>query len=171
MYSDLTIGQMYAFDFFTNVKNWMINKAVAPIEYKWNDLEDFTSVINDVKDGDNRASIEDHFKELITLPEDYLKNLGFHVWDETSEEYKLYLIPLWLFHILPKHISFVGSDIVNPEQPIKYHISDLDNDNRFGCLAYGIYIGGKLPKDSIVKDYVETNYECCYSDHNDCCEG
>ena len=76
MYDDLTIGQMYAFDFFTNVKNWMINKAVAPIEYKWNNLEDFTSVINYVKDGDNCASIEDHFKELITLPEDYLKNVS-----------------------------------------------------------------------------------------------
>ena len=51
-----------------------------------------------------------------------------------TEESGIYLIPLYLFPIIPiglKVYCISGDEIVNDG-------TNLDNDIRFGCIAYGI---------------------------------
>lgn len=62
------------------------------------------------------------------------RNLGFGRW---SDENPMYLIPLWLFPFLADNIK---TTCIDGSQCI--HKNEMDNDNRFGCLAYGI-----IPKD------------------------
>jgi hypothetical protein len=57
-------------------------------------------------------------------------NLGFSRW---SEENPIRLIPLWLLPFLADEIkttSISGNDV--------FRKADMDDDNRFGCLAYGV---------------------------------
>lgn len=64
--------------------------------------------------------------------------LRFIKWGE--EDPTLYLIPIWLLPILPvgtKVTSISGEEIV-------YDGKNVDNDVRFGCLAYGVHV--KLEK-------------------------
>lgn len=65
------------------------------------------------------------------LTEEDCKALRFGKWDEESG---IYLIPLYLFPIIPiglKVYCISGDEIVNDG-------TNLDNDIRFGCIAYGI---------------------------------
>lgn len=65
------------------------------------------------------------------LTESDCKELRFKRWDEESG---IYLIPLYLFPIIPigfKVYCINGSEIVNDG-------TNLDNDTRFGCIAYGV---------------------------------
>lgn len=65
------------------------------------------------------------------LTEEDCKELRFGKWDEESG---IYLIPLYLFPIIPiglKVYCISGDEIVNDG-------TNLDNDIRFGCIAYGI---------------------------------
>lgn len=64
--------------------------------------------------------------------------LRFCKWSE--EDPSLYLIPIWLLPVLPvgtKLICINGDEIV-------YDGKNIDNDVRFGCLAYGVRV--KLEK-------------------------
>jgi hypothetical protein len=57
-------------------------------------------------------------------------NLGFSLW---SKENPIRLIPLWLLPFLADEIkttSISGTDV--------FRKADMDDDNRFGCLAYGV---------------------------------
>lgn len=65
------------------------------------------------------------------LTENELIDLGFGRWSQDSP---MYLIPLWLFPFLAHKIK---ARCVNGEER-EYLRSEMDNDNRFGCLAYGI---------------------------------
>lgn len=61
-------------------------------------------------------------------------DLGFRKWDE--EYPNLYLIPLYLLPIIPVGIeltSIFGKKII-------YDGTNIDKDNRMGCIAYGIEI-------------------------------
>lgn len=64
--------------------------------------------------------------------------LRFCKWCE--EDPSLYLIPIWLLPILP-----VGTKLtcINGDE-IVYDGKNIDNDVRFGCLAYGVRV--KLDK-------------------------
>lgn len=65
------------------------------------------------------------------LTEEDCKELRFCKWDVESG---VYFIPLYLFPIIPiglKVYSINGKEIVNDG-------ANLDNDTRFGCVAYGI---------------------------------
>ena len=65
------------------------------------------------------------------LTEEECKELRFGRWDEESG---IYLIPLYLFPLIPmglKVYSIGGNEIINDG-------TNLDNDTRFGCVAYGI---------------------------------
>lgn len=65
---------------------------------------------------------------------DDLKELGFGSWDDD-----LYLIPLWLHPFLKAGITLV--DIGGGEVVVSYDENgkcNIDNDHRFGALAYGI---------------------------------
>ena len=60
--------------------------------------------------------------------------LRFGQW--SNEDPDLYLIPLWLLPIIPigtKLTTIFGDEIT-------YDGHNVDNDTRFGCIAYGIYI-------------------------------
>lgn len=64
--------------------------------------------------------------------------LRFCKWSE--EDPSLYLIPIWLLPVLP-----VGTKLtcINGDE-IVYDGKNIDNDVRFGCLAYGVRV--KLDK-------------------------
>jgi hypothetical protein len=65
------------------------------------------------------------------LTEEEMKDLGFGVWDEDNP---MRLIPLWLLKFLPDQIE---TESIGGEKKI-LEKSTMDNDHRFGCLAYGI---------------------------------
>ena len=63
------------------------------------------------------------------LEKDELVDLGFGSWDGS-----LYLIPLWL-------VPFLNPDIeVESIDGKKERLGDVDNDNRFGCIAAGVRV-------------------------------
>lgn len=65
------------------------------------------------------------------LTEEDCQELRFGKWEKESQ---LYLIPIWLYSAIPigtKLTSIFGEEIV-------FDGSNIDKDNRFGCLAYGI---------------------------------
>ena len=72
------------------------------------------------------------------LSEQEAKELQFGKWSE--EDPTLCLIPIWLFPILP--VGTKLTDIAGDE--IVYDGKNVDNDVRFGCLAYGVRV--KLEK-------------------------
>jgi len=65
------------------------------------------------------------------LTEAEMRELGFGKW---SKEDPMFLIPLWLFPFLPDEVD-CGS--ISGEKRILKK-SEMDNDHRFGCLAYGV---------------------------------
>lgn len=65
------------------------------------------------------------------LTENEMIELGFSKW---SEEDPMYLIPFWLFHFLAEELECGCID----GEKRKFNKSEMDNDHRFGCMAYGI---------------------------------
>ena len=59
-----------------------------------------------------------------------MDDLGFGRW---SEDNPMRLIPLWLYKFLPDEIE---SESISGKSVRK--TADMDNDSRYGCLAYGI---------------------------------
>lgn len=65
---------------------------------------------------------------------DELKELGFGQWDDN-----LYLVPLWLHPFLKSGVKL--TDIGGGSMAVSYDEKgqcNIDNDTRFGMLAYGI---------------------------------
>jgi hypothetical protein len=61
-------------------------------------------------------------------------SLDFGSWDG-----KLYLIPLWMYPFLKAGVKLKCID--GEEHEVSYDeqgVCNIDNDHRFGCLAYGI---------------------------------
>lgn len=65
------------------------------------------------------------------LTQAQMEELGFGRW---SEESNLRLIPLWLLPFLQEDID---AECIDGEKVTK--VSEMDNDHRFGMLAYGVY--------------------------------
>ena len=102
------------------------------VQYKsWSD-EFCRKEINDYTDG-FLAAMKKHINWDNLRKEEAL-GLGFTLW---SEEYPdLYLIPLYLFPILP-----IGTEVTCIDgRTFTYDGTNMDNDVRFGCIAYGITI-------------------------------
>ena len=80
---------------------------------------------------------------VMDLTSEQAKGLGFGLWDE---ETNLHLIPFFLYDFLEYGQTFtsIGGDdrIVTPGYQDTNSGSYIDNDHRFGCLAYGF-----VPKD------------------------
>lgn len=75
--------------------------------------------------------------EWDNLTEEDCQELRFGKW---SEESQLYLIPMWLYSAMPvgtKLTSILGEEII-------FDGTNVDTENRFGCLAYGI-----IPKQDV----------------------
>ena len=62
------------------------------------------------------------------------KLLGFNLWEENSN---LMLIPGYLYQYIPEGLELYS--ILGGKKEYKNY-TDLDNDCRFGCLSYGIYM-------------------------------
>lgn len=60
-----------------------------------------------------------------------LKVLGFEKWEEESD---LYLVPLWIFNILPHGLVLTSIDGV---ERVKGK-DEIDLTTRFGCIGWGI---------------------------------
>lgn len=172
MYNDLTEKQIEVFKLFNRAKNWIAVRSVEGYVYNWSNdytISSFTEFINNLKI--NKEINKENLDTLFTLPREYLHILGFGAWEEDGE-YCLMLLPLWLYAILPNNYEFIGASIVNDNQPYRYTLDKIDNDTRFGCLAYGIYLNGKYPEGSIVKDREDTNDRFIdYRRDSECCEG
>ena len=64
------------------------------------------------------------------------KNIGFSLWSD--EQPNLYLIPGYLYKFLPE-----GMELISISGEKKIVGKDyIDNDTRFGCLAFGIELKG-----------------------------
>ena len=71
------------------------------------------------------------FVDPNNLTENEMQNLGFGVW---SKDDPIRLIPLWLYPFLAAR--FKAKCIDGEER--EFSKSEIDNDNRFGFLAYGV---------------------------------
>lgn len=112
-----------------NCLTYLANRVSETTQYDcWSD----TFCRKQLKEADEifLAEIKNHI-DWENLTEEDCKELRFGRWDEESG---VYLIPLYLFPIIPiglKVYSINGEEIVNDG-------TNLDNDTRFGCVAYGI---------------------------------
>lgn len=114
-----------------NCLTWLVNKVSQTIIYNWAD---------DYKVGENNENFETFYEELkkhidftkITVEE--AKELRFQRWSE--EQPDLWLFPLYLVPIIPEglEVTFISGE------KAKYEKDKMDNDIRFGCVAYGIEI-------------------------------
>ena len=73
-------------------------------------------------------------EEWLNLDIATAKLLGFAFWEEDSN---LMLIPGYLYQFIPAGLELYS---ISGEKKQYESYNDLDNDCRFGCLAYGIYM-------------------------------
>jgi hypothetical protein len=112
-----------------NCLTWLANRVSETTQYEnWSD--EFCR--KEIKEANQKfvEEIKNHI-DWDNLTEEDCKELRFGKWDEESG---IYLIPLYLFPIIPiglKVYCISGEEIVNDG-------TNLDDDNRFGCIAYGI---------------------------------
>jgi hypothetical protein len=115
-----------------NCLSWLVNKLSESNSYE--------SWSNDLKAKQNKEAFEMFNKEVRkhidfkNLTVDEAIELRFSRWDEDMPN--LYLIPLYLVPVLPEGLE-VTSISGNKKIVGKDYI---DNDIRFGCIAYGINI-------------------------------
>ena len=109
------------------------NKATQCAVYNgWNGdfcKESITETIDSIKKDENFKPIDPN---VFTVDE--LKKLGGCEWDE--EFNNLILIPIWMLPFLADEFAAAGLDGVNQI----YKREEIDNDCRFGCLAYGVFL-------------------------------
>ena len=115
----------------SNLLTWYANRVAQTVQYiNWSDAfcrkeikEAHDMFIEEIK----------KFIDFNNLTVAEAKELRFGKW---SEETDIYLIPLYLLPVVPigmKLTSIFGKDII-------YDGTNVDNDIRFGCIAYGIRI-------------------------------
>lgn len=112
-----------------NCLTYLANRVSETTQYEsWSD--EFSR--KEIKEAEQK--FVDEIKKHIdwdNLTEEDCKELRFVRWDKESG---IYLIPLYLFPIIPigfKVYCIDGREIVNDG-------TNLDNDTRFGCIAYGV---------------------------------
>lgn len=115
-----------------NALTWYVNKIAETVQYKsWSD-EFCREEVQKATD-----TMLDSLKKDIDwnyLTKEEALELRFGKW--SNEDPDLYLIPLWLLPIIPigtKLTTIFGDEIT-------YDGHNVDNDTRFGCIAYGIHI-------------------------------
>lgn len=115
-----------------NCLTWYANMVAQTIQYtSWSD----NFCRKEIKEAHDKfiEELKKHIDLKALTREDAIE-LRFGRWsDETPN---LYLIPLWLVPIIP-----VGTELTCISgAKIIYNGSNIDNDIRFGCIAYGIEI-------------------------------
>lgn len=116
----------------TNCLTWYANKVAETVQYEsWSDEFSRKEIRNAT------ALMLEELKKHIdwdNLTKEDAIELRFKRWDEDIPD--LFLIPLYLLPIVPfgtELTSIFGDKIL-------YNGSNVDKDNRFGCIAYGIEI-------------------------------
>ena len=111
------------------VRRAIVNRAAEVMNYtNWSDelaakqIREISEVLADKIGKINIAEL--------TAPQ--MDDLGFGRW---SKDNLMRLIPLWLFKFLPDEIE---SECIDGTKAV-LKTAEMDNDNRFGCLAYGIW--------------------------------
>lgn len=110
------------------IRRVILNRAASVMNYNW-DAEFSTSQIKEIPEITKKYSVDT--VDISQLTENQMIELGFGKW---SEDNPMFLIPLWLFPWLSEEIK--TNDITGDSVLKK---SEMDTDQRFGCLAYGIY--------------------------------
>lgn len=119
-------------DIIANLFITYANRIAESIQYtNWSDefaREEVRSTTNNFLSALRKEVDFDHLSR-----EDVI-NLGFRIWDTDDSSKELYLIPMYLLPIIP-----AGTEVVCiTGERIIYDGKNMDNDNRFGYLAYGI---------------------------------
>jgi len=121
---------MNTFEKCKRIRSIILRRAAEVISYKW-DAEFAVSTLGEIETNLRKKEdigLYDIQPSDLTATE--MEELDFGKWTETSE---MMLIPLWLFPYLADNIivnCIDGTTVMKK--------SEMDNDNRFGCLAYGV---------------------------------
>lgn len=120
----------------TNCLTWYANQIAETVQYtNWSDK----FCREEIKRATDRFVNElKKYIDFNNLTEEEAQELRFGKWSD--DEPDLYLVPLYLLPILP-----IGTKLtcING-QKIIYDGKNIDNDTRFGCLAYSVRV--KLDK-------------------------
>jgi hypothetical protein len=112
------------------IRRRIVNRAAEVMNYtSWSD--DFAA--KKIRSIPTAILSDENFQPIRVeeLTAEQMDDLGFGSW---SEENPIRLIPLWLFPFLPEEINCGCID--GESGTLKK--SEMDNDHRFGCLAYGV---------------------------------
>ena len=124
---------MTTFELAEKLKGMLVNKAAEIYSYvNWED----GFALSEIRGYPDKIKSMDGFFDIdpTKLTKSEAEKLGFGSWDEESD---LMLIPLWLLPFLVD--EFAGGSISDDKsETIKK--SDIDNDQRFGCLATGVFL-------------------------------
>lgn len=116
----------------TNCLTWYANRVAETVQYSsWSD--EFCR--KEIKEAHDKL-VEELKKHINfkTITRKEAVELRFGRWSNDTPN--LYLIPLRLLPVIP-----VGTELTSISgEKIIYNGSNVDNDIRFGCIAYGIEI-------------------------------
>lgn len=112
------------------IRKALTTKAAEIIAYPWG--EDFS--YKELKGLPGRLKAAEGFRlvDPSDLTDNEMSDLGFGRW---SDENPIRLIPLWLKPFLAERIK-AGS--IDNGEPCEIETASMDDDHRFGCLAYGV---------------------------------
>lgn len=113
-----------------HIRQIIVTRAAEPMNYtNWG--ADF--VASQIRKIPERIKNTDWFTPInpADLTEAEMRELGFAKW---AAEDSMYLIPLWLFPFLTDEVD---CGCISGEKRI-HKKSEMNNDTRFGCLAYGV---------------------------------
>jgi hypothetical protein len=121
---------MNSYELCKLIRRAIVNSAAEVIAYgSWGDdfcTRQVRGIVDRVKRIDWFSPVD--LKDLTSAEMD---DLGFGVW---SDENPMRLIPLWLLPFLTDEIE---CECINGEKSVLKKV-DMDNDARFGCIAYGV---------------------------------
>lgn len=128
---------METYDKCKSLRMVIVNRAAEVMAYaSWSDDFAASQIRNIAFDLKNSGKCDSFFNiQPSEMTDSQLEDLGFGKW---SEDTPMRLIPLWMLPFLAEKLEV---EDINGEKSVVV-TKDIDNDNRFGCLAYGV-----IPKD------------------------
>ena len=117
------------FEIVKNIKSIIISTTAEVMNYtSWSE----SFAVSQIRDIPAHIRKADWYRDInpAELTKDEMQILGFGRW---SNDNPMFLIPLWLFPFLVDEIECksINGDTVTRK-------TDMNDDNRFGCLAYGV---------------------------------
>lgn len=120
---------MNTYELCKGIRKLIVNRAADVMNYTSWDYEFATQQIREIVE--KIINMDDFFFiDVRKLTSEQMDDLNFGVWSEESE---IRLIPLWLFQFLIEECEYISitGEMVSGK-------SNIDDDNRFGCIAYGV---------------------------------